>query len=540
MKCGRDPAYFIKNYVMIRHPKRGLIKFGLFDYQENLLENYRKNRFNVVLKARQLGISEVTSAYATWLMIFHKEKNVLAIATQANVAKNIVKKVRTAIKNLPSWLASMIKIDIDNQMSLELDNGSTIKAIASSKSAGRSEALSLLIVDECAHIENMDELWTGLMPTVQAGGSVIALSTPNGVGNIFHKVFVEAESKQNDFIPTTLMWWVHPERIEGLRDDPDRPGFKTSPWFQKEIKSLKGPRDVAQELECNFNASGVTVLTGEQLKWIEDNSFDASIKIGEDRGLYIWFPAIPDQKYLISVDVARGDGRDFSTFHVWNPKDMSQMAEYQGKIPPQEFAALVAKTGRDYNQALVVVENNTIGLAVLEHLRILNYENLYYSKRSSETGEGVNTSFGIINDDLIAGFNTSSKSRPLMLNKLEEYVRNHTIVIRSRRLANEMKTFIWNNGRAEAMKGYNDDLVMSAALGVWIRDSYLAPTMMNSKINEAMLNSMSKSEVNNVQIGASKDPRFGRQSTLASKKNPYEIKLPNGAVIDIRHIIDMK
>ncbi len=240
LKSGKDPVYFINNYARIAHPLEGLIPFKLYPFQEKLLYDFNDHRFNVILKARQLGISTTTAAYVAWMMLFHRNKNILVIATKFQTAGNLVKKVKHIIKNLPPWM-QIASIDIDNRASFVLSNGSEIKASSTSGDAGRSEALSLLVIDEAAHVEGLDELWTGLYPTLSTGGRCIALSTPNGVGNWFHQAYVDAEQQQNDFFPTVLPWDVHPDR--------DRE------WFEKETRNMSR-RQIAQELECNFNMSG--------------------------------------------------------------------------------------------------------------------------------------------------------------------------------------------------------------------------------------------------------------------------------------------
>jgi phage FluMu gp28-like protein len=174
---------------------KGLIPFRLYPFQADLLETLIDHRFNIILKARQLGISTITAAYVAWMMMFHKEKNVLVIATKFNTAANLVKKVKAIIKNMPPWLR-ISEVSIDNRTSFVLSNGSQIKASSTSGDAGRSEALSLLVIDEAAHVEGLDELWTGLYPTLSTGGRCIALSTPNGVGNWFHKSYSESECLQ--------------------------------------------------------------------------------------------------------------------------------------------------------------------------------------------------------------------------------------------------------------------------------------------------------------------------------------------------------
>jgi hypothetical protein len=545
IRCGRDPVYFIKKYVRIQHPVRGLIPFALFDYQEDLIRDYLKNRFNVILKARQLGISEVTAAYALWLILFHRDKNVVVMASKDETAKNIVRKVRTAFKKLPKWLVLADQIS-DNVKSIELTNGSRIHSIATSGDAGRSEAVSLMIVDEAAFIPGFDDLWTGIYPVVQAGGRAIILSTPNGVGNKYHQLYTDAETGENDFNPTRLMWWRHPEHVADLEDDPLRPGFKTSSWFRKEVKSANmGPREVAQELECNFNASGDTVITGERLEEIEKGVLPPISMELEDRALHVWWPYDSGNTYLITADVARGDGKDYSAAHIFELRNMSQVAEYYAKVPPDQFAKSLCKMGETYGNAMLVIENNQVGLACLEHVRLACYPNVYYSRRGDQKpGEAVNTLFGIHDPDLIPGFTTSQRTRPLICNKLEEYIRTRSMVIRSRRFLQELRTFIWNNGRPEAMKGYNDDLVMSGAIAAWVRDTVMGPSFATQEVNKKLMNAMSKTTTLNSDIpGANKDPKIARQQALGifggGQTDPRKMKitLPNGIVEDYSWIL---
>ncbi len=193
IRCGKDPSYFLTTYARISHPMHGLILFDTYDFQDLLLTDFNDYRFNVILKARQLGISTITAGYIVWLMLFHRDKAILVMATKFATAGNLVKKVKGIMRNVPDWL-SIATISVDNRTSFELSNGSSIKAASTSGDAGRSEALSLLVLDEAAHIEGLEELWTGLYPTLSTGGRCIALSTPNGVGNWFHKTCTDAEA----------------------------------------------------------------------------------------------------------------------------------------------------------------------------------------------------------------------------------------------------------------------------------------------------------------------------------------------------------
>ena len=314
-KCGKDPVYFLNNYAKISHPDRGLIPFRTYDFQTDLLKSFNDQRFNIILKARQLGISTITAGYVAWLMLFRREKNILVVATKFSTAANLVKKVKALIKNVPDWI-KIAQIHVDNRTAFELTNGSQIKASTTSADAGRSEALSLLVVDEAAHVPELEEMWKSLYPTLSTGGRCIALSTPNGVGNWFHQTYIDAEEERNSFKTTRLPWDVHPDR--------DRE------WFERETKNMSN-RDIAQELECNFNMSGETVIHPDHIQKLSERVCDPKYRTGFDRNYHIWEEFQTDCEYLLVADVARGDGKDYSVFHVIKLNTMEVVAEYQGK-----------------------------------------------------------------------------------------------------------------------------------------------------------------------------------------------------------------
>ena len=502
IKSGKDPVYFINNYAKISHPMRGLIPFKTYDFQTDLVNAFNDNRFTVILKARQLGISTITAAYVAWLMLFHRDKNVLVIATKFGTAANLVKKVKAIHKHLPDWMR-ISEISIDNRTSFELSNGSQIKASSTSSDAGRSEALSLLVVDEAAHVEGLDELWTGLYPTLSTGGRCISLSTPNGVGNWFHQTCVDAEIEKNDFHLVTLRWDVHPDRDKK--------------WFEKETRNMSR-RQIAQELECNFNMSGETVFNPEDMEKISFELEDPKYKTGFDRNLWIWEEYDPGNSYMLSADVARGDGQDYSTFHIFNLDSNTIVAEYKGKATPDTFADLLYQTGKEFGECMIVVENNSIGWATLSKLEEAGYPNIYYSRKS--THEHVEPHMADISG-VTPGFSTTSKTRPLVIAKLEEFVRNKLIKIKSKRLYNEMKTFVWHHGKPQAMKKHNDDLIMACAIGCWVKDTALANNHRACEFNKALLNSMATSggKINTTISGMD---GYKRAETEKQKKNYQE------------------
>tara|TARA_R100000664_G_scaffold33846_1_gene52311 strand:+ start:781 stop:2364 length:1584 start_codon:yes stop_codon:yes gene_type:complete len=510
VKCGKNPQFFIDNYCLISHPLKGLIPFKTFDYQKDLLKDFNDYRFNIILKARQLGISTISAGYIVWFMLFHRDKNILVIATKFGTAANLVKKVKAIMKHLPDWI-KIAKIITDNKTSFELSNGSQIKAGTTSGDAGRSEALSLLVIDEAAHVDGLDELWTGLYPTLSTGGRCIALSTPNGVGNWFHKTYVNAESEENDFHPIILPWDVHPER--------------DSAWFTKETKNMSR-RQIAQELECNFNTSGDTVIHPDDMQWLFENIKEPLYKTGYDRNFWIWEKFITEVPYLLVADVARGDGADFSVFHIIRLDTMEVVAEYQGKPSLDLYSNILNEAGREYGNCLLVVENNGIGISVLEKLNDLGYPKLYYSIKS--THEYIESYLGENNNKAVLGFTTSTKTRPLIVAKLEEYVRNKLIKINSNRIFHEFKTFIWYNGKPQAMRSYNDDLVMALAIACWVRDTALQENHRDLEYKKAMLSGIQRSTTTmntqiKGQIGYEKDKNKPNEQEMKKMKDFFWI-----------------
>jgi hypothetical protein len=474
LKCGKDPIYFLNTYARISDTQKGPIPFRTFEFQDQVLKDMKDYRFNVVLKARQLGLSTIVAGYIAWLMLFHRDKNVLILATKLLSASNLVKKVKYIIKSLPDWLM-IADVSVDNRNSFELTNGSQIKASATSGDAGRSEALSLLVLDEAAFIENMKDLWTGVYPTMATGGRCIAISTPNGVGNWFHQTYIDAESGTNDFHPIKLHWTVHPNRDQT--------------WFEKETRNMS-KREIAQEYECSFNASGETVIEPDDLERLHSSCKEPKHRTSSDRNYWIWKEFKSDCSYVLVADVARGDGKDNSVFHIIDIDSFEQVAEYQGKLSTEEFANLLMTAGREYGSCMVVVENNNLGFSVVEKIIAASYPNIYYSTKGSGDYVDQITAEGTLNT--VPGFTTSHKSRPLIIAKLEEFIRNKSVTINSLRTINELDTFIWSLGRPQAMQGYNDDLVMSLAIGCWIKDTVFQTNQRELEYRKAMLTSLVK------------------------------------------------
>ena len=470
VKCGKDPQYFFNSYLKIQHPIRGLIKFDTYPFQDECVETFLDNRFSIVLKSRQLGLSTLVAAYSVWMAIFQRDKNILIIATKLSVAQNFISKVKTMLKSIPKWLL-LPEIVENNKQMIKFSHGSSIKAIPTSEDAGRSEALSLLIIDEAAFVRNFDTIWTGIYPTVSTGGRVIILSTPNGVGGQYYKLYTDAQAGLNEFTSVKLPWDIHPERGQL--------------WFDKTTKNLSD-RQIAQEYLCDFTSSGDTFLTSKDIEWLRINVMPPKERAGADMNVWIWKYPLSEHDYLISADVSRGDSKDFSTFHIIDVSEGECVAEYRGKIPPDRFAELLYEFGMRYNKALLCPENNSYGYATILKLKELNYPNIYHKRRKGVFIAG----YVPVNDTDVGGFTTSGKTRNQILSKLEEVLRNKQIMIYSTRFYEEAKTFTWRGNKAQAMKGHHDDLIMSFAIAMWLYDSS-SDYSINSKIlNDSMLKAM--------------------------------------------------
>ena len=508
-KCAASSDYFLSKYSYIQHPMRGRVLFELYPYQQDSLNDFEDHDYNIVLKGRQIGISTLVAGYALWMMLFHSDKNILVIATKQETAKNLVTKVRFMHANLPVWLRGTCVED--NKLSMRFSNGSQIKAVARSKDAGRSEALSLLILDEAAFIEGADEIWTAAQATLSTGGKAILLSTPNGVGNFFHKMWQQAELKSNNFNPILLDWRVHPERDQAWRD---------------RQTELLGEMQSSQEHDASFIFSGNTVVSPDILEFYKKTYVKEPIsKQGVDGNLWIWEYPAAGRTYIAAADVARGDGEDYSAIHIIEAERSIQVAEYKGKIPTKEFGNLMVSLATEYNDALLIPDNSSIGWNAVQQVIDRQYRNLFYMSKDMQYVDVENQISVGNRGQMVPGFIISQRTRPLIIAKLEEYMRENSITIRSARTMAEFDTFIWKNGRAEALSGYNDDLVMALGIGLWVRDTALRLRQQGIELTRLSLDHTSYSSI----------PYLRRNSGM--EQDPYTMQIGEERSEDLRWLI---
>jgi hypothetical protein len=509
LKCAKSATYFMKKYCMIQHPTKGKIPFHLYPYQEDTLQDFQISDRMIILKSRQLGISTLIAGYALWMILFQSDKNVLVVAIDQNTSKNLVTKVRVMFDNLPSWL-KMRAVE-SNRLSMRLANGSQIKAVSSTGTSGRSEALSLVIIDEAAFVDNAEELWASLQQTLSTGGQGILLSTPNGTGNFFHKMWTRAEAGENKFKTKRLPWQVHPDRDQA--------------WRTRQDEEL-GPRLAAQECDCDFSTSGNTVVSPEVITYYMQTYVQEPLeKRGFDGNLWIW--EIPDygKNYIVTADVARGDGTDYSAFHVLDIDTCRQVAEYKGQLTTKDYGNMLVAVATEYNDALLVVENANVGWATIQQVLDRGYKNLYYTYKSDvlDSDRYLTKGYDLANkSDMVAGFTMSSKTRPLTISKMELYLREKSCIIRSKRLLEELYVFVWKNARPEAASGYNDDLIMSYCQGLWVRDTAL-------RLRQAGIE-LSRMALSNIKSTVS-------VYKPTTQTNPWKINTPNGGQEDMNWLL---
>jgi hypothetical protein len=430
----------------------------------------------------------------------------------------MVTKVKFMYESLPSWLKSSSKPDEANKLTLRLPNGSQIKATSASNDAGRSEAVSLLIIDEAAFIYNIGEIWASAQQTLATGGGCIALSTPYGTGNWFHQTWVSAEMGDNSFLPIRLPWQVHPERDQA--------------WRNQQDKDL-GSRMAAQECDCDFTTSGDTVFTAEDISFYEQFHVKEPLeKRGIDQNLWIWEPVNYSRNYMIVADIARGDGKDYSAFHIFDIETFTQVGEYKGQIGTKEYGHLLVSIATEYNNALLAPENSSVGWSTVQTILDRGYQNLYYSPKGGTNN--VDTFFDPYMDHskMTPGFTMSNTTRPISVGKLQEAITDKGTVFHSARLLEEMKVFIWKNGRPEAQSGYNDDLIMSFAIGCYLRETAFKLRINNMEMTKSMLNGIGNTRTSYAG-GYSTGPNYADKYN----NNPFKIDTPHNEQEDISWLI---
>jgi hypothetical protein len=558
-KCMKSTPYALKTYLQTYdNTVSKYVPLELFPDQISLVEDYENYNENIALKYRQAGVSTVTAAWSSKKLVFAKKNSpekVLIIANKLDTAVEVANKIRGFTDQWPSWVGVGFSSEKNSQRHFKLTNGCEVKAVATSKDALRGYTPTILIFDEAAYIEADGDFWAACMASLSTGGKVIVVSTPNGYDPIYYEIYDQALKGMNEFKVSEMVWWKDPRYAKDLSlvnvkdiihyylnrneypnveiveyKDKEKnfdeirqliaQGYKpNSSWYESMVKKLKyDKRKVNQELECAFLGSGDNVFDTDLLENLRVNMVkDAPTKM-MGGGLWIWKEPEMGKKYIMGVDVSRGDSEDFSTFQIVDFDTREQVAEYVGKLPPDTLAEICYKWGNMYNAFIVIDITGGMGVTTSLRLRELGYRNMYV--------DGIDVSnkwkFDPKATEKIPGINFNAK-RVQIIATFEEYLR-HGFRINSSRLLNEMNTFIYMNGRPDHQKGQHDDLIMSVAMALYVGESSFSSLNKVTNQTKAMINSwtVNTNEFNRRQFMDPVIPQQQENIKREATKSDYE------------------
>jgi hypothetical protein len=525
-KIIKDAPYALRTYLQTYdNTQKKFVPLELFPDQIQLIQDYEKYNENITRKYRQAGVSTVTAAWISKILQTAKPENperVLIIANKRDTAIEMANKVRAFLDQWPEWINVGFHPDKNSESRFRLNNGCEVKAVATSADALRGYTPTILVFDEAAYIEAGEDFWAASMASLSTGGKIILISTPNGFDPIYYGVYDQAIRGLNDFHITDLRWFKDPRYTKDLRwvkcsdivhymlnreqynDDEvvmydfdiekyneymDQ-GYKPfSSWFESMSKKFKyDRRKIAQELECDFLGSGDGVIPSEVQDNIAKNMIRVPIEKYMQGTLWQWKEPIQEHRYIMGVDVSRGDSEDFSSINIIDFDDREQVLEYIGKIPPDDLASVAYKWGVLYNAFIVIDITGGMGVATSRKLQEMNYRNLFI--------DGINTQnmweYNKKMMEKIPGINFNNK-RTQIVASFEEQVRKG-FAIRSNRLLNELNTFVYINGRPDHMKGAHDDSIMSLSMALYAGDISFNQLEKNTAKNIAMMESWTMSE----------------------------------------------
>lgn len=463
IKCVNSFPYFCHKYIKLTHPHRGLIPFILYKYQKRVIEQFETNRFSILSKFRQGGLTTVAVMWSLWLCLFSTEKKILVCSKTDREAMAAGDVLRRAMDNLPKWLLPQLGKNNEHEVQF-LDTNSVVWFYT--PEAARGKSLSVIIIDEAAFIADMHKHWKSMYSTISTGGSVVVISTVNGMGNWYEEWYHKAQAGKNEFKVIDLDYWEHPDynNPNWVRQTRANMGEKT--WRQEVLRDFLGsgdtffPADIVGELEASTKIAEPVRIKFD--KWNNKNSDKETDELWSQTGaLWIWKEPIDGHEYIIGTDCAEGvgEGGDNSCFQVLDTRTMEQVAEfYSNSVLPNVFAQILNEIGIYYNTALIVVENMSQGVAVLSDLvNDFAYENIYYQYHGQKQQ---------------AGLKTNKNNRPVWLETLQNKLVNKMIKINSHRLVVELNTFVFNPNtkRAEAQRGKHDDAIMALAMALYVRD----------------------------------------------------------------------
>ena len=451
LKCKDNPVYFAMNYVKIVTLDEGLKSFSPYDFQEKLINNFHDNRFNICKMPRQTGKSTTVISYLLHYVVFNDSVNVGILANKAATARELLGRLQTAYENLPKWMQQGILSW--NRGSLELENGSKILAASTSASAVRGMSFNILFLDEFAFVPNhiADSFFASVYPTITSGQNtkVIIVSTPHGM-NHFYRMWHDAEKGKNEYVPTDVHWSQVPGRDEI--------------WKEQTIANTS-EQQFKIEFECEFLGSVDTLIAPSKLK-----SLVYDTPLTQNAGLDVFEETKENHDYIITVDVARGVGNDYSAFVVVDITEFPHriVAKYRdNNIKPMLFPNIIWEVAKNYNNSFILCEVNDIGDQVASILHYdLEYENLLMASMRGRAGQIVGQGFSGKKTQL--GVKMSKTVKKVGALNLKTMIESDKLLFKDYDILSELTTFISKSNSFEAEEGCNDDLAMCLVIYAWL------------------------------------------------------------------------
>jgi len=451
LKCKEDPVYFANRYIKIVSLDEGLTQFHPYDFQEKLIHNFHNNRFNICKMPRQTGKSTTVVSYLLHYAVFNDSVNIGILANKAATARELLSRLQTAYENLPKWMQQ--GIISWNKGSMELENGSKILAASTSASAVRGMSFNILFLDEFAFVPNhvADSFFASVYPTITSGKNtkVIIVSTPHGM-NHFYRMWHDAERSKNEYIPTDVHWSEVPGRDEV--------------WKEQTIANTS-EQQFKVEFECEFLGSVDTLIAPSKLRTLV---YDSPIK--RSAGLDVYEPVKEDHDYVMTVDVARGVGEDYSAFVCVDITEFPHkiVAKYRNNdIKPMLFPNIIYEVAKSYNSAYILCEVNDIGDQVASILQYdLEYQNLLMCSMRGRAGQIVGQGFSGKKTQL--GVKMSKTVKKVGSLNLKTLIEEDKLIFNDYEIISELTTFISKHNSFEAEEGCNDDLAMCLVIYAWL------------------------------------------------------------------------
>ena len=450
IKCKSDPLYFSMKYMQIINLDEGLVPFSMYDFQKKILMDFHENRFNIAKLPRQTGKSTTVVAYLLHYAIFNDSVNIGILANKASTARELLGRLQLAYENLPKWLQHGILVW--NKGNVELENGSKILAASTSASAVRGMSFNILFLDEFAFVPNhvAEQFFASVYPTITSGRStkVIIISTPNGM-NHFYKMWEDARNGKNGYVTNEVHWSQVPGR--------------DAKWKEETLKNTS-KRQFAQEFECDFLGSADTLISPAKLQAIP---FEDPIQ--SNAGLDVYERAKEGHEYIITVDVARGIGGDYSAFIVFDITTLPYkiVAKYRdNEIKPVLFPSVILQVAKEYRFPYILVEVNDIGDSIAATLNYdLEYPNVLMCAMRGRAGQIVGQGFSGNKTQL--GVKMSITVKKLGCSNLKALLEDDKLTFKDFDILRELTTFIQRKQSGEADDGLGEDTFIDGEGNLW-------------------------------------------------------------------------